>query len=215
MTIWGAREQDACNLKMIGLAMHEFAAANIENRLPPVAIRNEDKPLLSWRVAILPFLDHQTLYEEFRLDEPWNSPHNRSLLNQMPDVYAPVVPRDEPLGSTYYQVFVGAGALFDDELGPKMADIKNGVSNAISVVEAASPVPWTKPEDIVFDRKKPVPKLGRQFRDGFHVEFVDGAVFFLRSKDNREFLRPLITCKDGQVIRREYLLQAALAPQTL
>jgi Protein of unknown function (DUF1559) len=199
---------------MIGLAMHEFAASNVENRLPPPAIRMEGKPLLSWRGAILPFLDHQTLYDDFRLDEPWNSPHNEALLNLMPVVYAPVVPRDEPLGSTYYQVFVGAGSLFEGELGPKTADIKNGIQNAISIVEAACPVPWTKPEDIVFDRRKPVPKLGNQFRDGFHVEFVDGAVFFLRSKHNREFLRPLITCKDGQVIHREYLLRTALAPQT-
>jgi hypothetical protein len=42
----------------------------------------------------------------------------------------------------------------------------------------------------VFDPKKPVPKLGRQFRDGFHVEFGDGAVFFLGKKRSTEFLRP-------------------------
>jgi len=197
---------------MIGLALHDFTASNVLNRLPPAAIRKDGKPLLSWRVAILPFLDQQTLYDEFHLDEPWNSPHNQTLLSQMPEYYAPVVPGDEPLGSTYYQVFVGSGALFDDELGPKMMDIKNGAFNAIAVVEAARPVPWTKPEDIVFDREKPVPKLGRQFRDGFHVEFADGAVFFLGKKRNPEYLRPLITCREGQLVDREYLLKIALAP---
>jgi hypothetical protein len=121
---------------------------------------------------------------------------------------------DEPIGTTYYQVFTGPGALFEDELGPKFMDIKDGAQNTIAVVEAASPVPWTKPEDIVFDQEKPVPKLGRQFRDGFHVEFVDGAVFFLGNKSNLEALRPLITSNDGEVVDRNNLLPTTRAPRT-
>ena len=56
---------------------------------PPAATTDgADKPLLSWRVAILPFLEQQPLYEQFHLDEPWDSPHNKTLIEQMPQVYA-------------------------------------------------------------------------------------------------------------------------------
>ncbi len=84
------REQNVNNLKVTALAMHNFAAATSDTRFAPAAIRKDGKPLLSWRVAILPYLEQQALYDKFHLDEPWNSPHNRTLLNQMPEIYAPV-----------------------------------------------------------------------------------------------------------------------------
>ena len=74
----------------------------------------DGKPLHSWRVLILPQLDENTHYKEFRLDEPWDSPHNLPLLQRMPRVYAApkrVDDPDEP-NTTYLQVFVGDGAAF-------------------------------------------------------------------------------------------------------
>ena len=114
-----AREKSTNNLMMIGLAMHNFAHNQAEHRFPPAALKKDGKVLLSWRVAILPYLDQQALYAKFHLDEPWDSPHNKTLLDQMPEVYAPVIRRDDPKGSTHYQVFVGPKSLFEDELGPK------------------------------------------------------------------------------------------------
>lgn len=195
-----ARARSFKSLKTIAVAMKGFAAATGERRLPPAAIRKNGKPLLSWRVAILPYLGQRALYDKFHLDEPWNSPHNQKLLTQMPDVYAPVVRFDEPRISTYYQVFTGPGTLFDDELGPRLLDVKDGTSNTLMVVEAGSPVPWAKPEDIPFDGKKPMLKLGRQFADGFHVVFVDTAAMFVRNEIAPEFLRALITRSGGDVV---------------
>ena len=106
------RDKSETNLRMIALAMHNYIGNSKETRFPPAAIRKDGKPLLSWRVALLPHLEQQALYDQFHLDEPWNSPHNKKLLNKMPDVYAPVIRTDEPRGSTYYQVFTGPGALF-------------------------------------------------------------------------------------------------------
>ena len=84
------REASTKNLKKIVLALHEFAD-NHKHWLPPAAICNKKgKPLLSWRVAILPQLGYQNLYEQFKLDEPWDSEHNKKLLEKMPKVYAPV-----------------------------------------------------------------------------------------------------------------------------
>src|SRR4051812_49040872 len=83
-----ARARTIGNLKFLGWAMHCFAANN-GGRLPSTAIRKGDRPLLSWRVAILPWLEEHELYQRFHLDEAWNSPHNLSLLGEMPRVYAP------------------------------------------------------------------------------------------------------------------------------
>ena len=87
------RARTVNNLKFMGLAMHNFTAMN-GGRFPAAAIRKGDKALLSWRVAILPFLEQFALYERFHLDEAWDSPHNASLLKEMPRVYAPVAHKD-------------------------------------------------------------------------------------------------------------------------
>lgn len=197
-----ARARTVDNLKILGLALNGFARTH-DGRFPPSAIRKDGKPLLSWRVAILPFLDiHRDgrLHRMFRLDEPWDSPHNKALLKEMPPEYAPVVRKDVPPYSTFYQAFVGPGTLFDGEAGTRIADVTDGVGSTLMVVEAAEPVPWTKPEDLSFDEGKPLPKLGGQFEDGFYVAFADGSARFLSRKVAPETLRALIMRGDGEVI---------------
>ena len=89
-------------------------------RLPPAVVYGEDgKPLHSWRVLLLPFIEQQALYEEFRLDEPWDSPHNIALLPRMPLTYAPPPGKKwkVPPYHTVCQVFVGKGTAFDGREG--------------------------------------------------------------------------------------------------
>ena len=99
-----ARRQSIHNLRVLSLAMHNAISAINLGRFPAAVISKDNKPLLSWRVALLPYLGEKSLYYKFHLDEPWNSPHNKVLLDQMPDVYAPVLRKDEAKTSTYYQV---------------------------------------------------------------------------------------------------------------
>jgi hypothetical protein len=73
------------------------------------------------------------------------------------------------------------------------------------VVEAGSPVPWTKPEDVQFEETKPMPKLGRQFDDGFHVVFADGSALFVRKEIAPELLRALITRSGGEIVSADSL----------
>jgi len=185
------------NLKFMGLAMHNFTARN-GGRLPAAAIRRGDTALLSWRVAILPWLEQFALYERFHLDEAWDSPHNMALLKEMPRVYAAVAPEDTPPYSTYYQGFVGPGSLFDGEEGTRIADVIDAIRPTLMIVEAAHPVPWTKPEDVAYDEAKPLPKLGGQFEDGAYVGFADGSARFLSRRIAAETLRALITQRRRQ-----------------
>lgn len=199
-----ARDGTVHNLKVMGLAMGNYVLAN-DGRLPTAAISKGGKPLLSWRVAILPFLDQKALYDKFHLDEPWDSPHNKGLLAEMPAVYAPVVSKGQERNTTYYQVCVGKGSLFDGEQGTKLADVTDKAGVTLVVIEAAEPVLWTKPEDVAFQRQGPPPKFGGQFEDGSYVTFADGSARFLSSKVAPKTLHALITRDGGEVVTFDML----------
>ncbi len=96
------------NLKKLALAMHNYADTH-QGHLPPAATLDRNgKALLSWRVELLPYLGEGELYNQFKRDEPWDSPHNRKLLSKMPAVYAPPGVKTQRPYSTFYQVFVSA-----------------------------------------------------------------------------------------------------------
>jgi RNA polymerase sigma factor (sigma-70 family) len=175
-----ARTQSVNNLKQIGLAMHNYH--DQEKNFPAHAIYSKDgkTPLLSWRVAILPYIDQQALYNEFKLDEPWDSKHNKKLIAKMPMIYK--MPGDGKAkeakeGETFYQVITGPDTLFNGAKAMKITDITDGTSNTILVVEAKVPVAWSKPDDVPLpkDKDKRLP-LGGCFSNGFHAVFCDGSV---------------------------------------
>jgi Protein of unknown function (DUF1559) len=185
------RARTVNNLKFMGLAMHNLAAAN-GSRFPAAAIKKGDKAILSWRVAILPYLEQFALYQRFHLDEAWDSPHNASLLIEMPRVYAPVTPGETTAHTTHYQRVVGPGSLFDRDERTRV-DVNVFRRPALLIVEAANSVPWTKPEDLPYDDGKPLLRLGGPFEDGSYATFADGSVRFLSREHSPETLRALIT----------------------
>src|SRR5262249_37760861 len=80
-----ARAQDANNLKQMALAFHNYQDAY---KFFPAAICDKaGKPFLSRRAAILPSIEKDHLSRQFKLDEPWDSAHNKKLLPLMPKVY--------------------------------------------------------------------------------------------------------------------------------
>ncbi len=184
------------NLKQLSLSMHNYA--NVHRFLPPHALYSKDgRPLLSWRVALLPYLEQDLLYKKFKLDEPWDSPNNKALLKYMPPSYIPPEerPSTEPY-HTYYQVFVGTngavGPLFEPSPKYRVAlsgGIPDGTSGTFLIVEAGTAVPWTKPEDIVYDPAKPLPKLGGLYQDGFTAVFADSSARFLTRDLDEEIIR--------------------------
>lgn len=192
------RTQCVNNLKQIGLAFHNYHSVN--NRFPAHAIYSKDgKPLLSWRVAILPFIEQQALYEEFHLDEPWDSPHNRPLMDRMPAIYA--CPSSPPSkGMTPYQGAVGPRAMFEGKVGVGLADVTDGTSNTILVAETRIPVRWTEPADIPFDPVGEPPVIGSNHPGGANTLFGDGSVKFIKATINPIVLRALFSRNGGEVI---------------
>ena len=196
------RSQSVNNLKQFGLALHNYYSVN--DHLP-TDIRDADgKALLSWRVQILPYMEGQALYNEFHLDEPWDSEHNKGLIEQMPAVFA-VPSGHAPAGRTFYRGLSGARTLFDPEApeGLSFAAITDGLSNTIAAVEAREAVEWTRPDtEIPFvpDDDGLAKKLGGHFPGGFNVLFMDGSVRFVKDTININALRSLITRNGGEVV---------------
>lgn len=145
------------NVKQIGLGMHIFASAQ-RHSFPAAIVDADGQPLLSWRVAILPFLVETELYKEFRLDEPWDSPHNLALVERMPQVFA-CPSGDLPPGMTTYLAAAGPGMALDEPTRAgqfavvPLGEINDGTGRTILVVEVGhdQAVPWTKPDDIAVD----------------------------------------------------------------
>lgn len=193
--ILAARQRSANNLR--GLMQALFRYHDVNDHFPPAAIYDKSgKPLLSWRVLLLPYFDEDDLFAQFHLDEPWDSKHNKPLLAKIPKMYAPPLPgRTKNKHATFYQVFAGKGAMFDGA-GTSITDIKDGLVCTIAVVEAAEAVPWTKPADLPYDDKKPLPKLGGLFDNGINAVFADGCAMWIKKDFDVQVMRRAIELDD-------------------
>jgi Protein of unknown function (DUF1559) len=176
--------------------MHEYQDRH--GRLPPAVVYGADgEPLYSWRVLLLPFLEEDDLYREFRLDEPWDSPHNLPLLEKMPRTYAAPYGR-VPAYHTVVHVFVGPGAAFESPEGLRLPeDFPDGTGDTFLVVEAGEPVPWTKPADLAYGPGKPLPDLRGIFRDGFRARMGDASARWVRKGTSEGTLRAAVTRNGG------------------
>jgi prepilin-type processing-associated H-X9-DG protein len=207
----GVRIRATNNLKQIGLALHNYH--DIKNHLPPAVHRGKNgEPLLSWRVLILPYMECDNLYCRFHLDEPWDSPHNLTLLPEMNKVYASVGEQPPEPYMTFIQAFVGPGAAFEGDTGLRLPDdFPDGTSSTFLVVEAGEAVPWSKPVDLVYDPAGALPSLGGVFRggnllsgshmlNGFNAVFADGSVRTFLRTTSEETIRALITRNGGEKV---------------
>jgi hypothetical protein len=191
------RIQSQNNLKQIALSFHNYM--DTTGAFPTNVVDKNGKPMLSWRVMILPYIEQDNLFKQFHLDEPWDSEHNKKLIDQMPTTY--LMPGDDAKKHlTRYQGFNGKGALFDGAVGKKITDITDGTSNTIMVVEGAKGVIWTKPDDLPFGDDKLVPLVANPKKGGFNAAICDGSVRFFKNSIKEDTLRALITISGGEVI---------------
>ena len=200
------------SLRQILLACLNFESAH--QAFPAVATKDADgKALLSWRVHILPYIEQNELYEQFHLDEPWDSEHNETLIAKMPAIYChPDMESSD--GKTVFLGVAGEGGLLGTpqdnapgEVG--FGDIVDGSSNTVLAVavEPSSSVIWSKPEDLdVGDGGEKVVEATDENEDGTHIGFGDGSVIVVEDVEAERW-ENLMNISDGQVIDREALVK--------
>ncbi len=195
------------NLKTVALGLHNYESAY--GKLPASAgtVGKDGRPLLSWRVAILPYIGHDKLFKQFKTDEPFDSPHNAKVIadNPMPREFeSPGV--ETPAKRTRLQGFVAAPAktptpALDTLGGTKLASFTDGTSNTILLAVAAEPVEWAKPADIPFTPDADPRKLVHFAPDGpAHVVMGDGAALKVKAGVTAKVFEALVTRNDGEVV---------------
>jgi hypothetical protein len=186
------------------LAIHNRAQANKGLFPPAFSTDKNGKPLLSWRVLILPFLD-EDLFREFHLDEPWDSEHNKKLLSKMPAIYKDPSSTVASQWKTNYLTVRGEDTIFPGKTPTTYGAIRDGLSNTIMTVEVSDEkaVEWTRPEDFEYNAQNPIEGLVGLRRNGFLAGLGDGSVHYYSSSRDAEILRAMFNKNDGKVVNTE------------
>lgn len=212
-------ERSRQNLSQIGRGIHNYENAmgvlpsDSRDGIPKGNAKPTFRPLLSWRVHLLPFIGEDALYRRFKLDEPWDSANNLPLLAEMPAIYgAPEANKRAGPGKTFLRGFTHRGAAFENappglpERKLRFADFQDGLSSTLLVVDAADAVEWTKPDSLEWAEGAPRLGLGGiSHRLPFcYVLFGDGSVRKLRKDVPDRTLRALIDRQDGMIVPKDW-----------
>jgi prepilin-type processing-associated H-X9-DG protein len=199
----------ADNLKQIAQAMRQYEV--VYGSFPPAYVPDKHgKPLCSWRVLLLPYLGQQALYDQYHLDEPWNSPNNRPVSDLAIGLFQCPAQPDAREPVTYYVMVVGQDTISSGRESRKITDITDGLADTIMLVEVAdSTIRWAEPEDLHFDRlnftingsKRQA--ISSYHRGGVNAAFCDGSVRFLSDSINPQLVKAMLTIGGGEPIPRE------------
>ncbi len=210
-------------LKQVANSMLMYSDRNSE-QLPTDLKGADGTPLFSWRVGILSMLDYGDIYDQLRLDEPWDSEHNAKLLQQVdPRLFA--VNPQTPDGHADLLAVIGKDLGFSPHEGPKpggftradgsrefvyrsgttIGGVSDGMAATALIVEVAPErsVPWAKPADYVWDAKQPTAGLGADSKPYFWVALGDTRVVRVSKQQDAETLRRLFTRNDGEEYKLE------------
>ncbi len=206
------RSQCTCNLCGIRLALLNYH--DTYKTFPPAYIADASgKPMHSWRVLILPWMERSDLYNQYNFSEPWDGPNNIKLLNSIPPVFACPSWHDQTTTLTSYVAVTGPGTIFPGERSTKFEDITDGRSNTLMVLEVANVnIPWTAPQDLdvrtmslrINDPNRP--GISSKHPGGANVVFADASTRFAHESITPENLRALFTIDGGERITADQAL---------
>ena len=191
-----SRTQAANNLRQNSLALLNFESAY--GNFPPSVLTHESGKKYSWRIAILPFIERQDIYNQYDFTQDWDSPHNLEVTSEMPEFFRSDF--DDPNSTnTSFFMLTGPGGAFSTDESTKISDFTDGTSNTMTIIQAKRDIHWAKPEDIVIDPDKPLPEFGGFHDGGFNVGMADGSVRFLSNDVIENVLREYLTPSGGEV----------------
>ena len=198
------RVDSANKIRQLSLALHNYAS--VYGHFPPPVLVSPQGKKYSWRVAILPFVEQQGLYDSYRFDEEWNSEHNLKVTANTPVMFQHQLAMAGGSKFCSYFVITGDRTAFPTVgEGMKFETFLDGTSNTIAIVEAKKDVHWAEPRDIAFADGKLDTELGGFTSGGFNTSMCDGSVRFLSHELNESTLRKLIDRADGEVINQNEL----------
>lgn len=189
------------------MAVHNYAST-YDGHLPPAFVADGDgRPMHSWRVLLLPYLEQQELYAAYNFAQPWDGPDNRKLADRIGTIYRR--PEDKP-GSTLtrFVAVVGDQTVFPGARSLKVEEITDGTAKTLLFVEVAdSDIPWMEPRDLAFDRMPMrvnargtrAPRIGSTYPD-VRAAFADGSVRRIKDAIAPATLRALLTARGGEAI---------------
>jgi hypothetical protein len=178
---------------------------DVHGHFPPAYVADENgRPLLSWRVLVLPYLSEQPLFDQFDLTEPWDGPTNAELLSQMPRTYRLHTIDDDNETATNYVAVVGEETMWSGAEGRPTDFATDGTSSTLLVAEfVGRPIPWTKPEDLLFDEMDMTVDSDNGICSVLTPPaFVTagGFVKFLPAATDQKTVRALLTAQGGELI---------------
>ncbi len=198
------RTSCANNLKQIALAMQSYH--DVHDAFPPAHTTDANgEPLHSWRTLILPYAEQEVLYQQMKLNEPWDSPSNRPLTQMSIPFYR--CPSDATSSHTHtsYVVITGPGTVFDGSQQTSFAEIPDGSSNTFLVIEVPGlEIEWAEPRDITLDELLAHIKAAKAGQSrgnhprGIQAAFCDGSVHFIYFDEPEELFRVLASKDDGR-----------------
>ncbi|TWU00371.1 hypothetical protein Pla108_13200 [Botrimarina colliarenosi] len=182
------------NLERIAEAMVAYRDA--KGVYPPAAVYDASgAPLLSWRVALLPYLGHERLYSFFDLKQPWYAPANKRLLKYIPAVFQAPERFDE---KTCYRLPIGSGTLFPERKSLLPQRVEDGLANTVMLLEADQAVAWTEPNEMEIDLANPGAGLGALRSGSIYLAWASGMVGSVADDTRQADLKAMFTPDSGE-----------------